>query len=72
MSGTIQLLGADFNSSVRPGQVVAQIDPRLFQAAVNQARANLALARANCLKARVSAIDARSIANRTGSSRRKT
>ena len=64
VSGTIQSLGADFNSAVAPGQTVAQIDPRLFQAAVNQARANLDLAQANTRKARAAASDARSIANR--------
>ena len=64
VSGTIQTLGADFNSAVAPGQIVAQIDPRLFQAAVNQARANLELAQANTRKARAAALDARAIANR--------
>ncbi len=64
VSGTIQMLGADFNSEVVPGQLLAQIDPRLFQAAVNQARANLMAAQANARKARASAADARSIANR--------
>ena len=64
VSGTIQSLGADFNSAVASGQIVAQIDPRLFQAAVNQASANLLLAQANTRKARASAVDARAIANR--------
>lgn len=31
VSGTIQTLGADFNSTVTPGQMIAQIDPRLFR-----------------------------------------
>jgi HlyD family secretion protein len=52
VSGTIQKLGADFNSQVTPGQMVAQIDPRLFQAAVQQAKANLLAAQANVHKAR--------------------
>ncbi len=64
VSGTIQSLGADFNSVVEPGQMIAQIDPRLFQAAVNQARANLLVAQANTRKARAAAADARQIANR--------
>lgn len=64
VSGTIQSLGADFNSTVSPGQIIAQIDPRLFQAAVSQARANLTLAQANTRKARAAALDARSIAYR--------
>ena len=64
VSGTIQGLGADFNSVVTPGQMIAQIDPRLFQASVNQARANLLVARANTRKARIAARDARRIAGR--------
>jgi HlyD family secretion protein len=64
VSGTIQSLGADFNSVVTAGQTVAQIDPRLFQAAVNQARANLLAAKANTRKARSAAVDARRIADR--------
>ncbi|MGE5186327.1 MAG: efflux RND transporter periplasmic adaptor subunit [Acidobacteriota bacterium] len=64
VSGTIQSLGADFNTEVVPGQMLAQIDPRPFQAAVNQARANLVAAQANARKAKASAADARSIANR--------
>jgi HlyD family secretion protein len=64
VSGTIQGLGANFNSVVEPGQMIAQIDPRLFQASVNQARANLLVAHANTRKARISARDARRIAGR--------
>ncbi len=41
VSGTIFKLFADFNSSVRKGQVIAQIDPALFQARVDQAEAEL-------------------------------
>ena len=64
VSGTIQSLGADFNTVVTPGERIAQIDPRSFQAAVNQAKANLLAARANVRKARETALDARRIANR--------
>jgi HlyD family secretion protein len=52
VSGTIEKLGADFNSAVTPGQMVAQIDARLFHAAVQQAQANLLAARASVHKAR--------------------
>ena len=41
VSGTIKQLDADFNTPVRKGQVIARIDPALFEAAVNQARADL-------------------------------
>ncbi len=40
VSGRIAQLMADFNSQVKKGQVVAKIDPELFQAAVAQSRAN--------------------------------
>lgn len=49
VSGTIKELNADFNTVVRTGQVVARIDPALFQAAVNQARADLEAARSTVL-----------------------
>lgn len=40
VSGTIKTLDADFNTVVHTGQIVARIDPALFEAAVNQARAD--------------------------------
>jgi len=46
VSGNIQKLFADFNSAVKAGQVIAQIDPVVFQANVNQAEGDLANARA--------------------------
>ncbi|HVG30591.1 MAG TPA: efflux RND transporter periplasmic adaptor subunit [Pyrinomonadaceae bacterium] len=51
-SGTISALYADFNSTVRKGQVVAQLDPATAQAQVQQARANLEQARAGLVQAR--------------------
>jgi HlyD family secretion protein len=45
-SGTISALYADFNSTVKKGQVIAQLDPATTQAQVEQARANLLQARA--------------------------
>jgi HlyD family secretion protein len=59
VSGTIATLHADFNSTVRRGQVVARLDPSLFEARVSQARANLTAARANVERARATAEDAR-------------
>ncbi|HET7340130.1 MAG TPA: efflux RND transporter periplasmic adaptor subunit, partial [Methylomirabilota bacterium] len=41
VSGTIKELSADFNTPVKTGQVIAQIDPALFQAAVSSASADL-------------------------------
>src|SRR5216684_4314728 len=46
VSGNISKLFADFNSEVKAGQVVAQIDPALFQATVTQAEGDLANAQA--------------------------
>ncbi len=61
VSGTISKLYVDFNSHVTKGQLIAQIDPPLFQGALSQAkadlenaRANLAVAVANTAKARAS------------------
>src|SRR5688572_28706572 len=39
VSGTISQLFADFNSRVKKGQVIARIDPSLFERALLQARA---------------------------------
>jgi HlyD family secretion protein len=46
VSGNIQKLSADFNSIVKAGDVIAQIDPVVFQANVNQAEGDVANARA--------------------------
>lgn len=46
-SGTISALYADFNSIVKKGQVVAQLDPAVSKAQVDQARANLQQATAS-------------------------
>src|SRR6266487_6387272 len=55
VSGNIQKLFADFNSEVKAGQTVAQIDPALFQAAVTQAEGDLATAQAAFELAKVNA-----------------
>jgi HlyD family secretion protein len=49
VSGTIKELDADFNTVVQTGQVIARIDPALFEAAVNQARADLDAAQSTVL-----------------------
>src|SRR5262245_20529294 len=59
VSGTIQNLHADFNSAVRKGQVIARLDPSLFEARLGQARANLVAARADVERQRSAAGDAR-------------
>jgi HlyD family secretion protein len=57
VSGTIKTLYVDFNSPVKKGQILAQIDPSTFQAQVDQAKANLLAARANVQKAEASVTD---------------
>lgn len=51
VSGNIKALFADFNTKVKKGQLVAQIDPAPFQAAMEQARAAVNSARAAVLTA---------------------
>jgi len=58
VSGRVAALHADFNSQVKKGQLIAKIDPALFQATVEQARANFVAARGNLAKAEAQAADA--------------
>lgn len=46
VSGNIQALYADFNTQVKKGQLVALIDPQIFQAQVNQAAGSAGVAAA--------------------------
>jgi HlyD family secretion protein len=55
VSGNIQKLFADFNSVVKAGQVIAQIDPVVFQANVNQAKGDVDNAQAALELARLNA-----------------
>jgi HlyD family secretion protein len=54
VSGRIQKLNADYNSEVKKGQLVAKIDPLLFQAALEQSRANYLQAKAQVESAKAS------------------
>jgi HlyD family secretion protein len=65
VSGRVQELKVDFNSPVKKGQVLARIDPLLFQAAVEQSRANLAAAQGNLAKAQADATNAQLQLTRT-------
>jgi HlyD family secretion protein len=58
VSGNIAWLGADFNSIVHKGQVIAKLDPSLFQAQVAQAQANLQKAQADVRHAEVALANA--------------
>jgi HlyD family secretion protein len=52
VSGMISKLYVDFNSRVTQGQVIAEIDPKLFQGAVLQAEADLQNAKATLAAAK--------------------
>jgi HlyD family secretion protein len=65
VSGRILELTADFNSPVQKNQIIARLDPELFQTAVDQAKANLVADQGNLEKARVQATDADRIAGRS-------
>jgi HlyD family secretion protein len=58
VSGRIALLKVDFNSPVKKGDLIAKIDPQIFEAAVEQARANYLEAKGNLAKSRAQAMDA--------------
>src|SRR4029079_7383213 len=58
-SGTISALYADFNSKVKKGQVIAQLDPSTTRAQVDQAKANLAQAKASLVQARAGVANSR-------------
>jgi HlyD family secretion protein len=47
VSGTVKYIFADFNTRVKNGQVLAQLDPAIYEAQVTQARGNLQAAEAN-------------------------
>ena len=58
ISGTISALHADFNSEVRRGQVIAELDDSLFQTQVEQARATVVRLQADADRSKVQAADA--------------
>lgn len=64
VSGTIQKLYVDYNSRVKMGQAIAEIDPSLFNASVEQSQGNYLSAEANLQKARVTLADAERTLNR--------
>src|SRR5881392_3242545 len=68
VSGNIAKLFADFNSQVKAGHVVAQIDPALFQATVTQAEGDLASAQAALELAKLNATRTEELFNRKTSS----
>ena len=57
VSGTVESLHADFNSLVRKGEIIATLEPSLFDTQVQQARANLVKAQADLERLQVAASD---------------
>lgn len=58
VSGRLSQIMVDFNTPVKKGQVIAKIDPQIFEANLAQARANAYAAQGNLMKARAQALDA--------------
>ena len=58
VSGRVLELFADFNSRVKKGDIIAKLDPQLFQASLQQAQASYASAQANVAKAEATLLDA--------------
>ncbi len=72
VSGTILRLHVDFNSHVKKGDLIAEIDPRVYEgqllqskADLENARANLAAAKANLANAKAKAVQAKADYERT-------
>jgi HlyD family secretion protein len=65
VSGTIAKLNVDFNSRVHKGDVVALIDPALFQGALLQASADLDNAKANLVAAKANLEKAKAASQQT-------
>ena len=59
VSGIIEALYADFNSIVRAGEVIARLEPSLFETQIEQGRANLARSEADLERLRVTLDDAK-------------
>lgn len=64
VSGIVWKIHADFNSPVKKGQLLVELDPALFQSAVRREEANVAAAQAAVLKAQADARNASIAATR--------
>ncbi len=65
VSGRLQKINVDFNSEVKKGDLLAKIDPQLFQANVAQAHANYVSATASVVQAEAKSRDAERVYART-------
>src|SRR3954452_8007695 len=50
VSGTVAELSADFNTVVKAGQIIAKLDPSVYQSQLEATRGQLAQARAEALR----------------------
>jgi len=64
VSGTVKALSVDYNAHVRKGQVIAELDPSLFQTQVDQARATLIKSQSDVDRAKVELDDSTSKSKR--------
>jgi HlyD family secretion protein len=65
VSGIVWKLHADYNSSVKAGQVLVELDPALFRNSVALATAQLAQAKANLASTAATALGAERVRDRT-------
>ncbi len=72
VSGTIARLNADFNTRVKKGQVIALIDPSLFQGALLQAKADFSNAEANAAAAQAQLEKAKAAVEQTQADYQRT
>ena len=72
VSGIVWKLHADYNSTVKAGQLLVELDPALFRNAVALATAQLAAARATLAGTQATALGARSVRDRTFDLERKS
>jgi len=65
ISGTIQSIYVDYNSKVKKGQLIAQIDPRNYESQLLQAKASLEAAKADVKSAEASLSSAKANYSKT-------
>ncbi|HEX7603844.1 MAG TPA: efflux RND transporter periplasmic adaptor subunit [Polyangiaceae bacterium] len=65
VSGRLSAINVDFNSPVKKGQLIAKIDPQLFEASAAQARANYLSAQAGLVQAQAKLLDSERVFDRT-------
>lgn len=58
VSGRLEEIAVDFNATVHQGDLLARIDPRMFESSLEQAQANLKAARSRLASAKARALDA--------------